>query len=178
MQFLRRSHQLKRVTSKWILAVFREAKSLTRRHTKAHRSAIHLMARHLQRHHNITIFRLGSSHYQLRALLYRLGLAVIHSRQPIWDTRWPCETGPQTAEHVLHTCCPYRKTQTQLWSQGAKLAGKLRGPTMDQVQTTNFINSQTHERFKRTLFIRTKTHSANFRGYRLYQATKRHLNNS
>ena len=71
MQFLRRSHQLKRVTSKWILAVFREAKSLTRWHTKAQRPAIDLMTRHLQRYHNI-IFRLGSNHYQLHARLDRL----------------------------------------------------------------------------------------------------------
>ena len=40
------------------------------------------------------------------------------------------------------------------------------------------LRIQTHKRFKRTLFIRTKTQSANFRGNPLYQATKRHLNNS
>ena len=34
---------------------------------------------------------------------------------------------------------------------------------------------QTYKRFKRTLFIRTKTQSANFGGIPLYQATKRHL---
>ena len=33
---------------------------------------------------------------------------------------------------------------------------------------------QTHERFKRTLFIRTKTKPANCRGNPLCQATKRH----
>ena len=32
--------------------------------------------------------------------------------------------------------------------------------------------------FKRTLFIRTKTQSANFRGNLLYQATTGHLNNT
>ena len=37
---------------------------------------------------------------------------------------------------------------------------------------------QTHTRFKRTLFIRTKTQPAHFRSNPLYQATKRHLNNS
>ena len=36
---------------------------------------------------------------------------------------------------------------------------------------------QTDERFKRTLFIRTKTQPAIFRGNPLYQAIKRHLNN-
>ena len=34
------------------------------------------------------------------------------------------------------------------------------------------------KRFKRTLFIRTQTSSANFRGIPLCRATKRHLNNS
>ena len=37
------------------------------------------------------------------------------------------------------------------------------------------VATQTYERFKRTLFILTKP--VNFRG-NLYQATKRHLNNS
>ena len=37
---------------------------------------------------------------------------------------------------------------------------------------------QTHKRFKRTLFIRTKTQSANFRGNRPCQATERHLTNN
>ena len=40
------------------------------------------------------------------------------------------------------------------------------------------VKIQTHERFNRTLFIRTKTQSANFRGNPLRQATKRYLNNS
>ena len=35
---------------------------------------------------------------------------------------------------------------------------------------------QTHTRFKRTLFIRTKTQSEHFWGNTLYQATKQHLN--
>ena len=35
---------------------------------------------------------------------------------------------------------------------------------------------QTHKRFERMPLIRTKTHSANFQGNPLYQATKRHLN--
>ena len=35
---------------------------------------------------------------------------------------------------------------------------------------------RTHEKFKRTLFIQTKTQSANFRGNPLYQATKQQLN--
>ena len=34
---------------------------------------------------------------------------------------------------------------------------------------------QIHKRFKRTLFIRTKTHSANIRGNPISQATKQHL---
>ena len=44
---------------------------------------------------------------------------------------------------------------------------------------TSILKSiQTHERLERMLFIRTKTQHANFRGNPIYQATKRHLNNS
>ena len=38
--------------------------------------------------------------------------------------------------------------------------------------------SQHKKRSRRTLFIKTKTQSANLRGNPLYDATKRHLNNS
>ena len=41
-----------------------------------------------------------------------------------------------------------------------------------------FNKIQRHKSFKRTLFIKTKTQSANVRGDPLYQATKRNLNNS
>ena len=37
------------------------------------------------------------------------------------------------------------------------------------------FSSSSHKRFKRTLFIRTKTHSANIRGNPISQATKQHL---
>ena len=40
---------------------------------------------------------------------------------------------------------------------------------------TNADKIQTHKRFKRTLFIKTKTQSANFWGNPLCQATKRHF---
>ena len=42
--------------------------------------------------------------------------------------------------------------------------------------TSVFGKIQTHKRFKRMLFIRTQTRSANCPGNPLYQATKRHLN--
>ena len=43
---------------------------------------------------------------------------------------------------------------------------------------TMIFRRQTHKRFKRTLFIKTETQSANFRGNPRCQATKRHLSNS
>ena len=43
-----------------------------------------------------------------------------------------------------------------------------------EIHTMNM--TQTHKRFKGTLFIRTKTPSANFRGNPLYKSTKRHSN--
>ena len=42
-------------------------------------------------------------------------------------------------------------------------------------QTAGVLKQDPNKRFKRTLFIRTKTQSANFRGNPLWQATKRHL---
>ena len=41
-----------------------------------------------------------------------------------------------------------------------------------------YFKIQTHKRFKRTLFIRTKHNVHIFGVNPLYQATKRHLNNS
>ena len=41
----------------------------------------------------------------------------------------------------------------------------------------NPFDAQTHKRIKRTLFIRTKTQSANYRGNPLCESTKLHLNN-
>ena len=58
------------------------------------------------------------------------------------------------------------------------LEGK-RIKNLNQERLLAFQNKiQTHKRFKRTLFIRTKTQHANFRGTSLYQATKLRLNNS
>ena len=45
-------------------------------------------------------------------------------------------------------------------------------------RSLSFDRIQTHKRLRRTLFIRTKTQSANVPGNPLCQATKRHLNNS
>ena len=58
------------------------------------------------------------------------------------------------------------------------VSGRLncRVPIIRGLVCVNVI--QTHKRFTRTLFIRTKTQSANFRVNRLRQATKRHLTNS
>ena len=47
-----------------------------------------------------------------------------------------------------------------------------------QPRCCSFVRIQTHKRFKRKLFIKTRTQPPNFRGSPVYRATKRHLNNS
>ena len=87
----------------------------------------------LPRKQQVVIFRLRTGHCRLRSHLYRLGL----SHTP----NCPCETGPHTPEHVLQDCPLHQDLRTQLWPDGATLAGKLWGTKMDLLQTTHFISS-------------------------------------
>ena len=71
----------------------------------------------------------------------------------------------------------------RFWSVSFKISPKT-GHVLEHTHTiwrrkeSYIFSIQTHKRFRRTLFIRTKTQSANFWANPLCQATKRHLNNS
>ena len=55
--------------------------------------------------------------FKYNAHLYRLGLS--HT------VDCPCETDPQTPEHVLQLCPLHKEAQTQHWPQGAMLVEKI-----------------------------------------------------
>ena len=119
---------------------YKEAKTLVKRHYRIHWEKTHNhpsddQMPHLQRKQQTTIFRLRTGHCRLRSHLYRLGLS--HT------TDCPCETCPQTPEHILQSCPLYQDAWTQHWPHGATLEEKLWGTKQDLETTTNFI---THTR--------------------------------
>ena len=79
---------------------------------------------------------------------------------------------PSTVQYYIQTHKTVSK-HTKLYPKHTKLYPKH---TILYPNTQNCI--QTHKRFKRTLFIRTKTQSANFRGNPVCQATEQRLNGS
>ena len=64
---------------------------------------------------------------------------------------------------VCSLCLPAAASTTRTWT--AALADSS---SIHVSPSSAFLLIQTHERFERTLFIRTKTQSANFRGNPLY----------
>ena len=115
---------------------YREAKTLVKRQNQQlweqqHSHPSDDQMPHLQRHQQTTIFRLRTGHCRLRAHMYRLGLS--HTPD------CPCETGPQTPEHILQSCPLHQDTRTQHWPHGATLAEQLWGTKRDLETTTNFI---------------------------------------
>ena len=73
-----------------------------------------------------------------------------------------------------------RKQCAQQLECSARVCGQLGRMFVDDDGDATFVfgKIQTHKRFKRMLFTRTQTQSANCPANPLYQATKRHLNNS
>ncbi|KAK7093477.1 hypothetical protein V1264_007222 [Littorina saxatilis] len=69
----------------------------------------------------------------LRAHMHRLGL----SHTP----NCPCETGPQTPEHILQTCPLHQEARTDHWPQGATLQEQLWGTKDSLILTTSFIQA-------------------------------------
>ena len=117
---------------------YREAKTLVKRIFKTQFDDQHShpsddQMSQLQRSQQTMIFRLRTGHCRLRAHLYRLGLS--HTPD------CPCETGPQTPEHVLQSCPLYQDARTQHWPHGATLAEQLWGSKQDLTTTTTYISS-------------------------------------
>ena len=117
---------------------YREAKTLVKRHYQTFWTAQHSppsddQMPNLQRHQQTTIFRLRTGHCRLRAHMHRLGLS--HTPD------CPCETGPQTPEHILQTCPLYQEARIKHWPHGATLQEKLWGNKDSLLLTTSFIQS-------------------------------------
>ena len=115
-----------------------EAKTLIQRQfhqkwTEAHPSPSDDGIKNLQRQQQTILFRLRTGHCRLRYHMYRLGLC--HSPD------CPCETGPQTPEHILQSCPLYQAERSCLWPQGATLQEKLWGTKDQLVTTATFISS-------------------------------------
>ncbi|KAK7092394.1 hypothetical protein V1264_008143 [Littorina saxatilis] len=53
----------------------------------------------------------------------------------------PCETGPQTPEHILQTCPLHQEARTDHWPQGATLQEQLWGTKGSLILTTSFIQA-------------------------------------
>jgi ribonuclease HI/uncharacterized protein YaaR (DUF327 family) len=116
---------------------YSEAKTLVKRHFKTTWTNHHSLPSddqmpHLRRQEQTTIFRLRTGHCRLLYHMHRLGLS--HTPD------CPCQTGPQTPEHVLQFCPMYKEARTKLWPAGATLKTQLWGSKQDLQATANFIN--------------------------------------
>ena len=119
-------------------ASYREAKTLVKRIYKQQFDQTHPRSSEeqmpqMQRQQETMIFRLRTGHCRLRAHMYRLGLS--HSPD------CPCETAPQTPEHILQECPLHQNARNQQWPSGATMAEKLWGTKEDLSKTTDFIAS-------------------------------------
>ncbi|KAK7087964.1 hypothetical protein V1264_021950 [Littorina saxatilis] len=117
---------------------YSEAKTLVKRHYQTTWNAQHSLPSddqmpNLQRHQQTILFRLRTGHCRLRAHMHRLGL----SHTP----NCPCETGPQTPEHILQTCPLHQEARTDHWPQGATLQEQLWGTKDSLILTTSFIQA-------------------------------------
>ena len=78
----------------------------------------------------VTIFRLITGHCQLLAHLHRLKNS--HSDE------CPCGTGPQTPNHILHSCPTFHALRHQTWPSLVDAHRKLWGPAEILRQTVDF----------------------------------------
>ena len=85
----------------------------------------------LQRHQQTTLFRLRTGHCRLFSHLNRLKIS--HTDQ------CPCNTGPQTPEHVLLHCPTHETLRQQTWPEGTELQRQLWGARPDLEKTVGFI---------------------------------------
>ena len=115
---------------------YKEAKALIKRRYATNWKQCHdepsddQMA-HLQRAQQTTIFRLRTGHCRLRYHMYRLGLS--HTPD------CPCQTAPQTPEHILQDCPLFLEARREQWPTGATLVEKLWGNKLDLTKTADFI---------------------------------------
>ena len=114
----------------------REAKAIIKRHfqniwTISHNPPPDDQIHHLSRHQQTTIFRLRTGHCRLRSHMHRLGLS--HTPD------CPCNTGPETPEHILQHCPLHHDIRVQCWPQGSTLQEKLWGPRNNLTETASFI---------------------------------------
>ncbi|KAK7115386.1 hypothetical protein V1264_001263 [Littorina saxatilis] len=84
----------------------------------------------LDRKQQVTIFRLRTGHCRLLSHLYRLKIS--HTDQ------CPCDTGPQTPEHVLQACPTFDTLRRQTWPSEVELREKLWGTAASLRLTAGF----------------------------------------
>ena len=110
---------------------FREAKTIIKRtfyHSPENPADPYY---NLQRQQQVTIFRLRYGHCRLLQHMCRLGLSHTDS--------CPCQTAPQTPEHILQDCPLYKEIRQKQWPNSASLEEKLWGNINQLKQTCSFI---------------------------------------
>ena len=85
----------------------------------------------LQRQQQVTIFRLRCGHCRLLQHLCRLGLSHTDS--------CPCQTAPQSPEHVLQDCPLNEEARTKQWPNNTSMEEKLWGNLTQLRQTCEFF---------------------------------------
>lgn len=89
--------------------------------------------RTLERRQQTTIFRLRTGHCRLNSHFSRIGLA------PSADC--PCDTSPQTPEHILQSCTLHETQRQKFWPTATDIDTKLWGTTEDLKRTAQFISA-------------------------------------
>ena len=87
--------------------------------------------KHLDRKHQVIIFRLRTGHCRLLAHLHKLKISQ--------TDECPCGSGPQTPQHILQACPTYNDLRRQTWPTAMGLEEKLWGPTESLRRTANFV---------------------------------------
>lgn len=85
----------------------------------------------LERPQQVKIFRLRYGHCRLLQHMCRLGLS--HTNL------CPCQTAPQSPEHILQECPLYKETRKKMWPNYTSVEEKLWGNINKIKQTCDFI---------------------------------------
>ena len=86
---------------------------------------------HLDRRQQTTIFRLRTGHCRLLSHMHRLGIS--HTPE------CPCNTGIQSAEHILQDCPTFSDLRKKTWPNGTDLDTKLWGDYPNLERTVGFV---------------------------------------
>ena len=110
---------------------FREAKTIIKRqyhHSPENPTDPYYL---LERQQQVIIFRLRYGHCRLLQHMCRLGLSHTDS--------CPCQTAPQSPEHVLQDCPLHEEARKKQWPNNTSLEEKLWGNIIQLKQTCCFI---------------------------------------